>query len=184
VGIVNFKQCMVYGDHMAVAGEALNPRTSHLSYLAKGCYWNSGVYIYSRIHGNGCLITSHIPFSGAWSSTATPPPQIAGHAHDIRYRTKHPIDLQATPCSRQPTLPIPVHLTKRSHSLTLPFLRLNVTKTLCFRTGWGVGMRNTKLRRSFSVRIQHVISLRRSLTGPGRDVSWRMKKNEGSRYDG
>jgi hypothetical protein len=122
----------------------------------------------------------HTPFQGLIINGNTSPPQIAGHAHDIRYRTKHPIDLQATSLQSSPTLPHPSSSHKTlSLSHFCPSLRLNVTKTLCFRTGGQVGMRNTRLRRSFSVRIQHAISLRRSLTGPGRDCFMENEKKRG-----
>jgi hypothetical protein len=77
----------------------------------------------------------HTPFQGLIINGNTSPPQIAGHAHDIRYRTKHPIDLQATSLQSSPTLPHPSS-SRRTLSLSLcPSLRLNITKTLCFRTG-------------------------------------------------
>jgi hypothetical protein len=106
------------------------------------------------------LITCHTPlFRGSIingnGNGNTSPPQIAGHVYDIRYRTKHPIDLQATSLQSS-THPAPSQfISQNAFSLSLcPSLRLNITQNSLFSDGGGqVGMRNTKLRRSFSVRI-------------------------------
>jgi hypothetical protein len=90
-----------------VAGQTL--KSSNISSFILGERMLLGiveVYVHEFME-NRVLITCHTPlFRGSIingngnGNGNTSPPQIAGHAYDIRYRTKHPIDLQ-------PTLPHP-----------------------------------------------------------------------------
>jgi hypothetical protein len=87
------------------------------------------------------LITCHTPlFRGSIingnGNGNTSPPQIAGHVYDIRYRTKHPIDLQATSLQSS-TDPAPSQfISQNAFSLSLcPSLRLNITQNSLFSDG-------------------------------------------------
>jgi hypothetical protein len=77
---------MVYGGHMAVAGQAL--KSSNISSFILGERMLPGiveVYIQESME-NGVLITCQYPFSRVLNINGnTSPPQIEGHAHDIRY---------------------------------------------------------------------------------------------------